>query len=102
MSGQDAGASARPIASRTRSLGNASCPANPTASTLHSELRTSGEPPTPTEGRLECPTCWLVFRCCQPLCTTREPSGVARLVSSWWVPSPHSPPAAAGFLFGGL
>ncbi|XP_036181677.1 macrophage-expressed gene 1 protein-like [Myotis myotis] len=100
VSGEDAGDLCQNYRTPNPLTGNASCPANYTASVLNSELKTSSK--THSVCQQQCETCWLFFSCCQPVCTLRELRSVVRLAASWCAPTQASLPAAVGFLFGGL
>ncbi|XP_012790904.2 macrophage-expressed gene 1 protein-like [Sorex araneus] len=81
--------------------GNASCPAEYQAFGLYRGLKTWSAPQRVCKKK--CSKCWLFFQCCQDVCNAEEQSNSARLAASWCVPPEvASPPAASGFLFGGL
>uniref|UniRef100_A0A8C6DCP4 MACPF domain-containing protein n=1 Tax=Moschus moschiferus TaxID=68415 RepID=A0A8C6DCP4_MOSMO len=80
--------------------GQASCPANYTASPLSSEVKVWSE--RSHECWPQCQTCWLFFTCCQRVCGYLEVQRVVRVNASWCAPSGAAPTAAAGLLFGGL
>lgn len=100
VSGKDADDLCQNYTTPNPLTGHLSCPPNYKASVLNSELKTSSK--IHSVCQQQCQRCWLLFSCCETVCTPQEQHSVVRLAASWCAPTQASPPATIDFLFGGL